>query len=142
MPLDKITTKDLIRELKICIDENGLPLYLKGFLDTLVDENKELKRLNKNLKNSKIHLRTFNRKLKQENEILKMNVKDTYDTGQDIIGELTQENEKLKKFVLHFKRVIKEGLSADYRHGENIIFDSLLNEFGKRYLKELLEVLG
>ena len=52
--------------------------------------------------------------------------------------ELNQENEKLKKFVSHFKRDIQEGLSGDYRHGENIIFDRLLNEFGKQFLKEVL----
>lgn len=38
-------------------------------------------------------------KLKNENQILNQNVKDTYDSSQDIIFELQEEIGKLKKFV-------------------------------------------
>lgn len=44
---------------------------------------------------------------------------------------------KLKKFALHFKKDI-----GDYRQGENIVYDSLLDEFGKSFLNDLLEVLN
>ena len=50
-----------------------------------------------------------------------------------------EEFKKLKKFVLYFKRDIEEGLKGNYRKGENIIYDSLLNEFGKSFLNDLLQ---
>lgn len=73
--------------------------------------------------------------------------------ANEIISELKEELElekwrniefweyfkKLKKFALHFKNDIKEGLSENYRKGENIVFDSLSNEFGNIFLRELLK---
>ena len=46
---------------------------------------------------------------------------------------------KLKKFALYFKRDIEEGLKGNYKKGENIVYDNLLNEFGKSFLNELLQ---
>lgn len=51
-----------------------------------------------------------------------------------------EDFKKLKKFALHFKKDIQEGLKENYRRGENIVYDSLLNEFGESFLKEVLKV--
>lgn len=44
--------------------------------------------------------------LEKENKILEMSVKDTFDTSQEIIGELTEENNELK--------AIKKRISNNY----------------------------
>lgn len=83
--------------------------------------------------------------LEKENEILKMSVKDTYDTGQEIIGELTQENEKLKKAIeifKHFKTEFEEGNGyvALYEYGA-LCIDSTIDLTNEEYelISEVLE---
>lgn len=53
--------------------------------------------------------------------------------------EFWEDFKKIKKFALHFKSDIQEGLKRDYRRGENIVYDDLLNEFGKSFLNDLLK---
>lgn len=53
-----------------------------------------------------------------------------------------RQNYNLKKFAMHFKSSIEEGLSPDYRPGDNMPFDSIVSEFGRLFLRELLEVLN
>ena len=57
----------------------------------------------------------------------------------NFLHEILIENERLKKFAIHFKKDIQEGLQKPYRCGENIIYDSLLAEFGKSFLNDLLK---
>lgn len=52
-----------------------------------------------------------------------------------------EDFKKLKKFTLHFKSDIQEGLNANYRRGENVVYDTLLDEFGKVFLNDLLKVI-
>lgn len=54
---------------------------------------------------------------------------------QNLRKELWEDFKKLKKFALHFKKDIQ----GDYKRGENIVYDSLLDEFGKNFLNDLLK---
>jgi hypothetical protein len=55
---------------------------------------------------------------------------------------ISQENEMLFLFAKHFERTLKEGLTDPYyRTGENIVFDSLKNEFGTWFLKKIYELI-
>lgn len=68
----------------------GIPLSADS-LKSLFNYNEEL--FNKNLE------------LDKENLILKQSVKDTYDTSQEIIVDLKNENQELKEKVEHYKKL-------------------------------------
>lgn len=55
------------------------------------------------------------------------------------LREFKKQKEELKKFALYFKKDIQEGLKGNYRQGENIVFDNLLYNFGKKFLNDLLK---
>lgn len=78
-------TRYLLKDYNNLIKDH---LELLERLEVLEKENKELKEYSFLLELSKQHEES-------KNEILKMSVKDTYDTSQEIIGELTQENKEL-----------------------------------------------
>ena len=90
-----------------------------------------LKNANQILENLSKNQHTTIENLTNENEILKMNVKDTYDTGQDIICELTQENEKLKN----------KNLELLIKNNSLNITNILNKENAEKHLKEKLEYM-
>lgn len=67
----------------------GIPLSAES-LKSLFNYNKELFEENLALDKKKLEL-------EKENQILKQSVKDTYDTSQEIIADLKDEKQKLKK---------------------------------------------
>ncbi len=85
---------------------------LEKLVDAAKDAAKNIESLALTLQNERLKERL--EVLEQENKILKMSVKDTYDTGQEIIGELTQENEKLKKAI----EIIKNKLELEFNLDE------------------------
>jgi hypothetical protein len=115
-------------------------------LEELEISNKEIEELylteNKHWCETIDSLRKENEKLKNENQILKMSVKDTYDTGQEITYELEQQNEKLKKaldvFAKHLQ--IEWGLQESwlqFRNGDDQSDD--LEPEEHKLLKEVSE---
>ena len=87
---------------------------IKKDLDRLEKENKELKRLNKNLRNSNTHKDTYASKLKEENEKLKKIIRDycqIIDTNYGgVIRMYVEENEESNE--KDFK-LLKEVLEDD-----------------------------
>ena len=96
--------------------------------------------MNNELENLKAKLET----LENENQILEMSVKDTFDTSQEIIYELQQENEKLKIaiFVVYMKNVDLELLKdcCNLKTYNNRV--NFLRELTQQEYDLLKEVLG
>lgn len=90
-----------------------------------------LKNANKILENLSKNQHTTIENLTQENEILKMNVKDTYETGQEIICELTQEKEQIKQWIVNKIKYLDNGvflMSYERTKGAIEILNELLKE--------------
>lgn len=90
-----------------------------------------------NKENAKKHLKEkleyMEKYMKEHSKLLEL------ESHYDLLENITIP--RLKKFVKCLGKDITEGLSNDYVHGENIIFDTLESEFGKQFLTELLETL-
>ena len=122
----EITRNDLIRELKICIDEQGLPLYLKGFLDTLAQDLERLEVLekeNKELKDKATHYKNKFYTTHQNAEHIKdtireffnilslkglLNESDNEDDKpvREIFNNITQQLERLNQVARSYKRLV------------------------------------
>ena len=137
---------------------------LRGELDRLDNVEKENNRLNIILDHTKTeYLQVLRENIKLNERLADMEAKEKKDCTfinkekleaiidknvalQDTNERLYQEgryflelSKEFKKFVCHFEDVISYGLSPDYRHGDNIVFDRLLSAFGRNYLEYLLK---
>ena len=116
IPCKKTMKKDKVRCPFRSISNDYCEEYeaIKKDLDRLEKENKELKRLNKNLRNSNTHKDTYASKLKEENEKLKKIIRDycqIIDTNYGgVIRMYVEENEESNE--KDFK-LLKEVLEDD-----------------------------
>jgi protein-tyrosine phosphatase len=77
--------------------------------------------------------------LENENQILNQSVKDTYDTSQEIIYELKQENEKLKKAI----EILKDKFAFKLKNNKlEFLYNYQYFELTKQEYELLKEVLG
>lgn len=125
--LDSIE-KELLNKIQKLEEENFGLLIKNSSLDIINTITKD--NLEKHLKEKVEYMGKY---IKERSKLLKL------ESHYELLENITIP--KLKKFVKSLGKDIKEGLSNDYVHGENIIFDTLESEFGKQFLIELLETL-
>ena len=123
-----MTSKEALEKIEqyITNEKGRLCFFIKLYCGTIKQDLERLEAINnvwhKNEPMESVdinanHLKelyNYINKLQQENQILKQSVKDTYDTGQEIISELTQENEKLKKVIEILKKIVSIPLEDDF----------------------------
>ena len=79
--------------------------------------------------------------LQQENHILKQAVDNTYETSQDIMYEMQQENEHYKNILTEFEKWLEEKIKCTEQYADNDMAKGYINaiKLCKYYLQELKE---
>jgi len=139
------TVYDLLLKLEQCDDFHNRCDYLMEhdeityLLEYITDLRKRIEKLNEDKRGILLELYKANDKrdkLQEENEMLKQADKNTYETSQEIMAELTRENERLKHEVAKLHIIQEE--YGNYIENTHIIDDYQKTYFmTNKYLIEL-----
>lgn len=151
--LDKLVTDDCIAGNQVGLDiVNNLIERANKYKEKAKHFEKENQELKSKYNNLMLDFKMFDfNTLKQENEILKQSVKDTYDTSQEIIFDLKKENKELKENEIKINRYNSELIvSATNLEKENqglkerqkdILNTNVELSFSNQKLKKAIEII-
>ena len=120
-------SEERLKEIKDSIDLQHDLLTIKGDRLELINEEIEL----------------YNEvvRLQKENEMLKLENKNNYETNQDIIYEMQDKNDKLKKILIEFEKWLEGEIVREINHPTQKIYCNCCSCKNK-YLEKLQELKG